>query len=234
MATNFTKEQIRLLLVIRDGQATTYRLEEDGRAVTLLQAGNHRSRPYDDSAYWRWLYNAIGIPLTMCEYDLALVTDAPGTIVLPADLPLRHPTLWTRRGLADICVSLGLTDHADLYWGDERFAPAYPRPAVTRRLTMELFNYVVPPPLETLFGDGQAPQPQAPSAQTVATQPASAKPEPTEPEPTTSWSALFETSQPAATPEPAQTSSESSAAPRRLRSLKDYMSDPNCLPDIMR
>lgn len=233
MSTNIAKEQIRLLLVIRDGQATTYRLEEEGREPTLLQAGNHRSQPYD-SSYWRWLRNAIGIPLTMCEYDIALVTDAPGTIVLPADFPLRHPTLWTRRRLADVCMSLGLTDHADLYWGDERFAPAYSRPAVTRRLTMELFNYVAPPPLETLFGDGQAPQPQAPSAQTVATQPASAKPEPTEPEPTTSWSALFETSQPAATPEPAQTSSESSAAPRRPRSLKDYMSDPNCLPDIMR
>ena len=220
MATNFTKEQIRLLLVIRDGQATTYCLEDDGRTVTPLQAGNHRSQPYDDSTYWRWLYNAIGIPLTMCEYDLALVTDAPGTLVIPADLPLRNPTLWTRRGLADICRSLALTDHADLYWRDERIEPAYPRPSVTRRLTLELFNYVAPPPLETLIGNAPA---------------TPAKPEPAHPEPAKPASAHPEPAKPAsAKPESAPASSESADVPRRHRSLKDYMSDPNCLPDIMR
>ena len=70
---------------------------------------------------------------------------------------------------------------------------------------MELFNYVAPPPLETLFGN-------APS---TPAKPASAKPEP-------------------AKPESAPASSESADVPRRHRSLKDYMSDPNCLPDIMR
>ena len=112
--------------------------------------------------------------------------------------------------MADICRSLALTDHADLYWRDARIEPAYPRPSVTRRLTLELFNYVAPPPLETLFGNAPA----------TPAKPASAKPASAHPEP--------------AKPESAPASSESADVPRRHRSLKDYMSDPNCLPDIMR